>query len=98
MKRIAFVTWCAGALGLWLVIGFGITRFSYAHMHFELPIWFRATATWVWHRFEPGYTPDALDMEDAAALVLFIAAHIISALIVMPLGAVGWRRIRASYH
>ena len=97
MKRAAFIGWSAASVAVWLVVAFAITRFTYAHTYFEIPMWFREAITSLWLRFEPDYNPDALDMENAAALVLFIAAHQVSALVVMPLGMFGWRRIRRSF-
>ncbi|WP_193727724.1 hypothetical protein [Paraburkholderia franconis] len=46
----------------------------------------------------PDYNPDALDMGDAAALVLFIAAHLFSAVVVTPVSVFGWRRICSLFH
>ena len=97
MKRAPFIGWCVLSAGLWLIVAFGITRFAYAHVYFEVPMWFRQAVTALWHLFEPGYSPDALDMENVAALVMFIVAHLISALVVTPLCVLGWRRIRASF-
>jgi hypothetical protein len=69
-----------------------ITRVTYAHVSFELPLWFRDAVVWVWHSREHDYRPDALDVEDSAVLVLLILAHLVSARIVVPLSTRVWRR------
>ena len=63
MKRAAFIGWSAASVAVWLVVAFAITRFTYAHTYFEIPMWFREAITSLWLRFEPDYNPDALDMK-----------------------------------
>ncbi|MFP6561695.1 hypothetical protein WJ542_25805 [Paraburkholderia sp. B3] len=99
MKRLAFVGWCIGSLGLWLAMVFFIGHFILSHIWYEIPInFYQITndfALWVVRKFKPGYDPGVLQMDDPGLLVLVIATGLICAAIVIPVGTFGWRRFSA---
>ncbi|WP_156954554.1 hypothetical protein [Paraburkholderia acidipaludis] len=99
MKRLAFISWCIGSIGLWLVMVFCIVHFILTHIWYEIPIGFYEITNdltlWLVRKFKPGYDPGVLQMDDPGLFVLLIATGLISAAVVILAGTLGWRRFSA---
>jgi hypothetical protein len=99
MKRLVFIGWCIGSIGLWLAMVFCAVHFILAHIWCEIPIGFYEVTNdfllWAVRKFKPGYDPGVLQMEDAGLLILVTAICLISAAIVIAASAYVWRRFGA---
>ena len=97
MKRLAWIGWLIGSIGLWLALVSSANSFILSRTWHEIPIGFYEIANnvlrWLVRKFKPNYDPGVLQMQDAGLFVLLGVTCLISAAIVIPISVFAWRRI-----
>lgn len=100
MKRLIFMGWLIGSIGMWFILVFCINNFILIRVWYRVPAVFYEVVNngllWAVRIFKPDYDPGVLQMTDAGIFVLLIVTCLISAGVVIPVSIFAWRRIFSS--
>ncbi|PCE22190.1 hypothetical protein BWP39_21180 [Paraburkholderia acidicola] len=95
MKWLSIIVRLVVAIVLGYSAAMPVTQLLLAHMSAEIPLWLVHAIRSCIHLFSPGYSADALDIEDMTTFLLFLLIWLVFAVVIGFIVFAVWGRIRA---